>query len=266
MPFLSMGGARISYSDHGRGEAVFLVHGWIGSGALWSLMTPWLSERFRVVAPDLPGHADSDIPEGFAFTLEGFSAFLEDMRQELGLERVSLVGHSMGGCICVHYAASHPDAVERLALISTPGSAGALGWQARLPFAHRLAGLAYPLWGPRMAASLIKSSVRHPDKLPPDFLEGAVMQASLLRREALVGTTRMLGKLDLGPELAAIKAPVLIVQGDHDPSVKPSESERLGGVLDGARLHAIPDCGHCPNYAYPHLVVGLVEDFVRGVV
>lgn len=266
MPVISMGGARIFYTDQGSGDAAFLVHGWIGSGALWNLMTPWLAERFRVVVPDLPGHADSGIPDGFAFTLDGFSGLLEEIRRALELARVSLVGHSMGGSICLHHAARHPDTVERLVLIDTPARAGALGWQARLPCAHRLAGLAYSFWGPRIAAALIKSSVRHPDRLPPDFLEGAVMQASLLSKEALVETTRMLAKLALDSELAAVKAPVLIIHGDHDPSVKPEESERLRSVLARARLHVIPDCGHCPNYEYPDLVVGLVEDFMRGVV
>ncbi len=266
MPELSVGGALMSYTDEGEGDALMLVHGWIGSGALWYLMSPWLSERFRVIVPDLPGHADSAIPEDFAFDLDGFSHVLDELRQALELPRISLVGHSMGGSICMRYASRYADRVERLVLVDAPASARGMTWQVRVPLLPFLLGLIYPVWGPGICAALIKSSVRHPDNLPPDFLEGAVAQASLLSKEALVGTTRMLRAMDLDPELPAIKSPVLIIQGDNDPSVKPSESERLRDVLEHAVLHVVPDCGHCPNYEYPDLVVGLIEDFMhRGV-
>ncbi|MCR4399270.1 MAG: DNA recombination protein RmuC [Syntrophomonadaceae bacterium] len=80
MPTVDLNGAAISYADEGEGDALLLVHGWIGSGALWDLMLPGLAAGFRVVAPDLPGHGDSGIPAGFSFDLAGFSRFLEQMR------------------------------------------------------------------------------------------------------------------------------------------------------------------------------------------
>jgi pimeloyl-ACP methyl ester carboxylesterase len=263
MPELSMGGASISYADQGTGDALLLVHGWIGSGALWYLMAPWLSERFRVIVPDLPGHGDSGIPRGFRFNLHSLSGFVEELRLSLELPRMSLVGHSMGGSICMHCAACYPETVQRLVLIDAPAHTRALSWQARIPLLDRFLGLIYPLWGPGMVTAMIKSSVRHSGRLPPDFLEGAVAQASLLSKEALVGTTRMIRDLDLDSELSGINVPVLLIHGDHDPSVKPAESERLRGMLADARLHVVPDCGHCPNYEYPDLVVGLIEEFMR---
>jgi len=264
MPELRMDGAKISYSDQGKGDALVLVHGWIGSGALWGMVAPWLSERFRIIVPDLPGHGDSGIPDGFRFTIEGFTAFLDDLLRELGLERINLVGHSMGGSISMHYAATHPDVVERLVLIDTIGNARALGWPTRLPFVHHLVGLLHPLWGPRITSRLIRYSVLYPDDLPPTFLEEAVAQGSKVTREALVGTTRMLAALDLDPLLPKIKGPALIIYGDQDPSVKPAEAKRLGGLLTGASLQLVPGCGHCPNYEYPDLVVGFIEAFMLG--
>ncbi|MEW6554638.1 MAG: alpha/beta hydrolase [Actinomycetota bacterium] len=264
MPEIRMGGAKISYGAMGKGEAVLLVHGWIGSGALWGMVAPWLSERFHVIAPDLPGHGDSGIPDGFRFTLEGFTAFLADLLRELGLERVSLVGHSMGGSICVHFAATHPDMVERLVLIDTPGKGSALGWPARVPLVHHLAGLLHIFWGPRITARLIKSSVLYPDDLPPTFLEEAVEQGSKVKKQALVETTHMLAQLDLDPLLPGIMAPTLIIYGDRDPSVRPAEAGRLRGLIPDAQLQMVPGCGHCPNYEYPDLVVGFIEAFMLG--
>jgi pimeloyl-ACP methyl ester carboxylesterase len=213
----------------------------------------------------MPGHGDSGIPDGFQFTTAGFTAWLEDLCLALELPRVSLVGHSMGGSICMHYAANHPDEVDRLVLIAAPARANALGWTARLPLIHRIVGLLYPfIWGPKMDAHLIKSSVLYPEDLPPTFLEEAVAQGSKVKKEALVGTTRMLAELDLDPELPGVKAPALIIYGDQDPSVKPAEAKRLQGLLPDAQLQLVPGCGHCPNYEYPDLVVGFIEAFMLG--
>ena len=257
-----MDGAPISYSDDGEGEPLVLVHGWIGSGALWDLTAPWLSEFFRVIVPDLPGHGDSGIPAGFSFSLDGFSSFIEELRAALELPTINLVGHSMGGCIAVHYAARHAEVVGRLVLIDTPARAGALNWQAKLPGTDKLLGLLYPLWGPRIVTRLIKSSVRHPEELPDDFLERAVAQACKLHKEALVGTTRLIRALDLDAEIQEIEAPVLIMQGDHDPSVKHTEASRLRNTFKDALLQMVLDCGHCPNYEYPDLVVELIAGFI----
>jgi len=262
MPELDLGGALISYSDRGSGRPLLLLHGWIGSGALWNLVAPWLSERYRVITCDLPGHGDSGIPQGFSFDLDAFSDFVEELQSSLGLPSLNLVGHSMGGSIAMHYAAMHPGRVKSLVLIDSPASSKALMWQARLPLLGCFVGLIHPLWGPGIVTRLIKSSVRHPGSLPPDFMDAAVAQACLIKKEALVKTTRLIRSLDLDSEVAGIGAPVLIIHGDRDPSVKQDEAYRLKDMLANASLHFVADCGHCPNYEYPSLVVELIEGFI----
>ena len=262
MPELSMGGALISLMDNGEGEALLFVHGWMGSGALWDLMLPGLSERFRVIAPDLPGHADSGIPKGFAFTLDGFSSFIEELRVSLELESLVLVGHSMGGSISIHYAAHHPERVSRLVLIDAVGSTKALGWPVRLPFLEQLLGPYSRLWRKSTYARKIKNSVQHPDRLPSDWLDRAATQAAKLRREALLDTTHVVRNLDLDEEVASISVPVLLFHGDNDRSVKLAEAYRLRDTFKDARLHVVPDCGHCPNYEYPELVNELIMEFL----
>ena len=264
MPGLILGGASISYGDTGSGDAVLLVHGWIGSGALWDLMVPGLSETFRVIVPDLPGHADSGIPAGFAFDLEAFSRFIEDMRLALDLPRLSLVGHSLGGCICLHYATRYPEGVRRLVLIDTLTRRETLTWPAKLPFIELFLGFLYLFWGPRVIAPMIKGSVRHPEALPPAFLDRATAQASKLAREALLKTTHQIRKRGLGLDLGKVAIPVLVIHGDSDRSVRPAEAYYLRDTLRDARLRLVPDCGHCPNYEYPDLVNGLIRDFLAG--
>ncbi|MGQ9757121.1 MAG: alpha/beta fold hydrolase [Actinomycetota bacterium] len=264
MPRIVLDGARIFYTDEGRGEALILVHGWIGSGALWDLMVPELARDFRVVAPDLPGHGDSGIPGGFSFLLEGFSRFLEELREALDLPRFTLVGHSMGGCIALHYAARYPQRVPALVLIDTPSLSRSISWLARLPLLEWALGLVHRFWGPKMVAFSIRSSVRHPERLPSEWLRAAVVRACGLERRAFLETTRMLRHLDLEDELGRVDAPALLIHGEEDRSVKLPEAERLREALPRARLRVIPDCGHCPNYEYPGEVCGMIREFLAS--
>lgn len=262
MPQLLVRGSPVSYAERGDGDVLLCVHGWIGSGALWERMLPGLSERFRVIAPDLPGHGDSGMPAGFSFTYPGFSRFLDGLLDALALPSVHLVGHSMGGSISLHYAGLYPHRVRKLVLIDTPSRSAALTWPAHLPFLEWGLGLVHPYWGPHIVAPMIKSSVRHPERLPRPWLQRAVGQGSKLRRRALLETTHLVRDFDLLPVLKRIEAPALVIHGDSDGSVKLSEALRLRDTLPDARLFVVPDCGHCPNYEYPELVSGLVTDFL----
>ncbi len=264
MPRLILDGAHVSYTDEGRGEALVLIHGWIGSAALWDLLIPELSSRFRVLAPDLPGHGDSGVPEGFSFDLEGFSGFLDGFRQAVGLQRFTPVGHSMGGCIAAHYAAHYPQRVSSLVLMDTPTRVRSIAWPARFPFVERILGLIHRFWGPRIAAFTIRSSVRHPERLPPGWLERAVAQACKLDRRAFLGTTRMLRHLDLRAILSEIEVPALLIQGERDRSVNPAEAFLLRDALPRPSLRLIADCGHCPNYEYPQEVGAMVKEFLAA--
>lgn len=264
MPTLGLGGARINYEEMGEGPGVLLVHGWNGSAALWDMMLPVLSQGMRAVAVDLPGHGDSGVPWGFSYTLDGFSSFLEQVRDALHLGEMTLVGHSMGGSISMYHAARRGEMVSRLVLIDSPASSKPLSWQLKLPAVDVLVSLRYNFRTRHSFRRMIEKSVQHPERLPADFLERAVTQASKVTKTALVQTTVMLKHLDLEAELAAIGVPVLVLFGHSDPSVKVEEASRLGKGLRDVRVEMIADCGHCPNYEYPGLVSGLITGFAAG--
>lgn len=263
-PGIAPGGAEARKAVAGEAPALMLVHGWIGSSALWDLMLPLLSGRYRVVAPDLPGHGGAEIPPGFSFTLDDLSAFLARVAEEAGVESFTLVGHSMGGMIALHHAFLHPETVERLVLMDTPHRSRSLTWPAKLPLLDGALRLVSRYWREPTFALLIRSSVRHPEKLPPDFLREAAARASRIDRRALLETTRMVRGFDLTAEARDVAAPTLIIHGDRDRSVKPSESRRLCGLLRNAELRVVQDCGHCPNYEYPELVVEMMEGWRRS--
>jgi pimeloyl-ACP methyl ester carboxylesterase len=260
---LILNGSRVSYADKGSGSIILFVHGWNGSGYLWHMNLEGLSGSFRPIALDLPGHGDSELPPDFSFTMEGYSAFIEQFCDALHLTDITLAGHSFGGSIAMYYAVHHPGKASRLVLIDSPSTSKVLPWPLRLPFLKRLLAVYQPLRGRRSYRRMLTSSVQHPENLPADWLEGAVTQASKVDKTALIRTTMLIRNMDLEDELARIDLPVLVLWGDNDCSVKLDEAYHLQDSLADVRLEILPDCNHCPPYEYPDLVNTLITGFIE---
>jgi pimeloyl-ACP methyl ester carboxylesterase len=104
----------------GAGPALLLVHG-IGSAAsTWQSAIQHLADRHSLIVPDLPGHGESANPPG-DYSLSGYAAALRDLLRLLGVPRVTLVGHSLGGGIALQSAYLFPELAERLVLVSSGG-------------------------------------------------------------------------------------------------------------------------------------------------
>lgn len=113
---------RIAYIDVGTGSsAVVLVHGLASNAGFWRYNVGPLAERHRVIAVDLPGYGRSEKSADYPYTLSFYAESLRRLIEELGLERVTVVGQSMGGQIAMILALEHPEVVDRLVLASPAG-------------------------------------------------------------------------------------------------------------------------------------------------
>jgi pimeloyl-ACP methyl ester carboxylesterase len=120
LTYLELHGDRIAYRDAGHGHALLLIHGMAGSSATWRAIIPQLSKKYRVIAPDLLGHGMSAKPRG-DYSLGAFAVFLRDLLDELGVDRATVIGQSLGGGIAMQFAHQHRDYCERLVLIGSGG-------------------------------------------------------------------------------------------------------------------------------------------------
>lgn len=113
-------GVRLAYADSGPVDqpTIVLLHALGDQRGTWDSVTPMLAERFRVVAFDLRGHGDSDWPGTYGFQL--MCDDILDALDRLGLDKVTLLGHSMGGVVCYRAAIRHPERVERLVVEDAP--------------------------------------------------------------------------------------------------------------------------------------------------
>ena len=113
-------GHELSYLDSGTGSVVLFIHGILGSQRQWTHLIDRLHDDHRVIVPDLFGHGESDKPVG-DYSLGAHAATMRDLLDRLGIERVTLVGHSLGGGIAMEFYYLFPERVERLVLVASGG-------------------------------------------------------------------------------------------------------------------------------------------------
>ncbi len=263
MARITLRGTNVEYETRGKGPALILLHGWNSSHEQWSLNLRRLAKGFRVIVPDLPGHGDSEIPPDFDYGLEAHIVWLEDFRKALRLKDLGLVGHSLGGTIAAAYAASHPERVRALVLCATPASGRGLTLRNRIPGAGTLISLTYGLRGSWVLAFMMLRGVYKSENLEKDFVQANVLEMLKIPRRTLTRTARLARTTDLRPILASIDAPVLVIVGNKDRTIRVKEAGILTEGIEGAHLLTVNGVAHCPQCEKPDVFNTAVGDFMR---
>jgi pimeloyl-ACP methyl ester carboxylesterase len=263
-------GDRVAYRDEGVGEVLLLIHGMGGNSASWRAVMPELSRKYRVIAPDLMGHGQSDKPRG-DYSLGAFAVWLRDFLDALGISKVTLIGHSLGGGIAMQFAHQHRDYCRRLVLISSGGLGSDVGRLLRmlsLPGAE----LVLPLIGSRPVTAVGNAlRARSSDHEASRFSETWRAQAALSNRDnrrAFLRTLRSvvdhrgqsvcaLNRLHLNAQL-----PALIISGELDRVIPVAHAHAAHKALPNSRLHVLPGIWHHPQVERPTAVAALIDDFI----
>ena len=118
-------GLKLHYLTAGHGPAVILLHGYTQTSRMWRPLMPQLAEKFTVIAPDLPGIGDSDIPKD-GLDMKSAAIRIHDLAKSLGVQKARVVGHDIGLMVAYAYAAMYPSETEKLVLMDAflPGVAG----------------------------------------------------------------------------------------------------------------------------------------------
>ena len=116
----SVDGISIHASSMGSGPALVFVHGWTCDSSSWASQVPAFAKDYRVITLDLPGHGESESPQDGKFSMDLFARAVEAVRAEADVDRVVLVGHSMGAPVIRQYARSYPDRVAGLVAVDGP--------------------------------------------------------------------------------------------------------------------------------------------------
>ena len=245
---------RLDHRLHGRGGAPALVlANSLGTGQhLWSRQLPELTERFRVLTYDHPGHGASELPEE-PCTVESFAHGLLELLDALALERVSFCGTSLGGMVGIALALEAPERVERLVLSCTSAYVGPPdGWAGRARIV-RTDGME------AIADSVV---VRwFTPELPREEPETVARFRAMLLATPPEGYARCceaLAAWDARERISEISVPTLVVAGAEDPATPVEHAELLASRIPGARLQVLERAAHLAN-------VERADEFTKAV-
>jgi pimeloyl-ACP methyl ester carboxylesterase len=189
--------------------------------------------------------------------MEGYADALAGLLADQGLDRVVLIGGSMGGVVAQHLALRHPGRVRRLLLVATGGAtadpAGALA------NAEALAGAT---WNEACIAPIVDGFFHRPP--PAAQLKQYRRIALMASQTAAVEAARSNARARTLERLGAIEVPTLIVQGRHDRARTPEHGAAMRDRIPGARLEIVEEAGHTPQLEAPSVFHEIALPFLRA--
>jgi len=243
---------------------VVLLHGFGSSLQTWDVWAKGLAATHRVVRIDLPGSGLSPPDPAHDYRDERSLAMLIALMDSLGLQRASLVGHSMGGRIAWNLAAKFPERVDKLVLVAPDGFAS-FGFEYGKPMEvpATLGLMRHVLPKPLLRMNL-KSAYARPEALS-DAVTTRYHDLILApgARQAMLDRLRQTVLQEPVPLLRQIKAPTLLVWGEADAMIPVSNAQDYLQALQSSRLVSWPQVGHLPQEEAAELSLQAVSDFLR---
>ena len=252
-------GANLHYVDAGSGPVVVLLHGLADDIGVWESVMPALAAKHRVIALDQIGFGRSDKPL-LSYRAGTFVDFLDGFLNELKIDRVSLVGNSLGGWIAAEFALTHPERIDRLVLCDAAGYAAVpKTMDPRALNALRLASRE----DIRYLGPLTFHNKRFYEDVDLAFKQRVTAGDGYTINQLLDSMIR--GEDVLDGRLGAIHKPTLIVWGREDKVIPLNFAERFHKEITGSRLEVIDNCGHMPQVECPREFVAAVLEFLSDL-
>ena len=272
---IELHGHRLIYRIAGAGPPVVLIHGMLNSSRHWEEVALRLAEDHTVIAPDLIGHGDSTAPRG-DYSLGAHAAGIRDLLSAIGVDRASIVGHSLGGGVAMQYFWQFPQRVERLALVSS----GGLGHHVSpLLRGAALPGVSALLWAvahPRLSSALwaLGGRMRARGMRGGVYVEAFARAVRPLQppgaREAFLQTLRSV--IDVRGQrvsardrlyMLAGRMPTLIVWGGRDNTIPLDHGRAAHDAIPGSSFVILPRAAHFPHLEDPEGLAAALREFLE---
>ena len=267
-------GHRVIYRIAGSGPPVVLIHGMVNSSRHWEEVALRLADSYTVVAPDLIGHGDSATPRG-DYSLGAHAAVIRDLLASIGIDRASIVGHSLGGGVAMIFFYHFPQRTERLALISAGGlgpEVSPLLRSAALPGAAALLSL---IASPRLVGRIDRAGewMRDSGRRKGAYLQAIARAMRPLERagarEAFLHTLRAVidakgQRISARDRLYLLDSmPTLVVWGERDNTIPIEHGLWAHDAIPGSRFETLPRAAHFPHLEDPEGLAAVLRDWLE---
>src|SRR5688572_8058715 len=245
--FSTSDGIRIAYRLEGdAGLPVLLLSNSIGTDLrMWDGQLGLFSRRFRVLRYDARGHGASDAPDG-SYSFDRLGRDTVELLDVLGLERVHVLGLSLGGFVAQWLGIHAPERTDRLVLSNTAAYLGpasvwreAISQLMQAPDMSGTAGMFLRNWFP---ASMLEANTATVQAFRETLLS--------TQREGIAGSWAAIRDADFRRTIRLIDRPTLVIAGQYDTVTSVAHGQELAAAIPGARLEILPSV-HLPNVEYP---------------
>jgi pimeloyl-ACP methyl ester carboxylesterase len=239
------------YVDEGSGQTFMLLHGLFGALSNWQEVVDRFSRNFRVVIPMLPIY-EMPIKEA---GLEGLQKFVEDFVAMMKLDRMIILGNSLGGHVGLLYTLHNASKVDKLLLTGSSGlfensMGGSYPRRGSLEYIRER--VAYTFYDPKVASDELVEEVFETTKSIPKCMRIVAIAKSAQRN-------------NLANDLPKIVVPTLLVWGLNDTITPPSVAYEFNRLIPNSELHFIDQCCHAPMMEHPKKFNAIVERFLMPI-
>jgi 3-oxoadipate enol-lactonase len=261
MPTIDLDGVSLQYTDEGSGEPVVLIHGFPLSLELWKPQRAALSAGYRVIAPDLRGHGQSDPPPGDT-SMGQYADDVVALMDSLGIGAATVGGLSMGGYIVMAMLRRHPNRLRGIMLMATKATAdteaGKQGRNEMIALAQSEGAAAV---AEKMLPRMLTARTRAEDPELVEFVRSMMASTSVA---GIVGALHALrDRPDSTATLQGLQLPALIVGGAEDELATRADLEAMHHAIPGSSLTILPDAAHLVNLEQPEAVNRAILGFLE---
>ena len=252
--FIEVQGIPVAYRRAGKGEPVLFIHG-AGYTRRWIPLYQTLAQHVDFIAPEIPGFGETPAPKWFRH-FDDLTILLDEFLSRLGLDRVHLIGYSMGGWAAAEFAAFYPRRLKSLSLLTPIG--------LRLPDnpGVDMFQLSVPELMDRLFNDKVVQQEFTPD--PANFDEGIHLYSEFAAAARLVWAPRY--NLALERRLQRLTCPTLVVRAEDDRLVPNEMAEKYAEILPNCRLEKIPETGHELCLERPTPLATILNRFIAETV
>ncbi len=272
---IALHGHELAYLDSGTGAVVLFVHGILGSHRNWAHLIDRVDDAHRVIVPDLFGHGHSAKPMG-DYSLAAHAATLRDLLDRLGIEKVTVVGHSLGGGIAMEFYYLFPQRVDRLVLVASGGLGREVNGvlrSAALPGAEWVLPVIASQWVRDRAESagrLLGKAGWKPGSDMTAIWQGFTSLGDAQSRRAFLATTRSV--IDPGGQSVSahdylpdtLPVPTLIVWGSRDRMIPAWHALKAQKSMPQCRVELFEGAGHFPHLDEPDRFADLLCEYIAS--
>ncbi len=245
------------------GPAIVFIHGWSSFKEIWWSTLLALAPHVRAFAPDMPGHGDT--PLQGSVKMRQIAARIVEFCAARRLDSIVLVGHSMGGNIALELALERPDLLERLVLVDPAAQPAEMPGYTR-SYLDPLSGWATLRASMVLARPLSIIGQRVPHAHGGGLVRPAIRRVSYMARHDADALHALLDGMfanPIGPRMAEVRVPTLVMSGEFDPLVPPPLSQQVAHTIPGARYAVVRGAAHNPMDERPREFARILLDFLQ---